>query len=307
MATPAIRRMELRDITEAERLFHFAFGTFVGLPDPSSFGGDKNLVETRWHGKVGDGLVAELDGRLAASNMLARWGSFAFFGPLTTRPDLWDRGIAKALLAATMDVFDAWDVTDAGLFTFPHSTKHVGLYQKFDFWPRFLTAVMTKEPAAGPPPMTYSTVTDAQREEVLSACRDLSDSIYSGLDLSAEIESVFSQKLGDTVLVWDGNGLDGFAVCHTGAGTEGGTGACYVKFAAARDHSAFEQALLGCEAFASSNDATRMEIGVNTGCSNAYRSMLAMGYHNQFHGVAMHKPNREGYCRSDTWVLGDWR
>ncbi len=34
----------------------------------------------------------------------------------------------------------------AGLFTFAHSQKHVGLYQRFGFWPRFLTALMSKTP-----------------------------------------------------------------------------------------------------------------------------------------------------------------
>ena len=298
--------MELRDVAEAEQLFHVAFGTFVGLPEPSSFGGDKNLVETRWHGKVGDGLVAEIDGKLAGSNLLARWGSFAFFGPLTTRPDLWDRGVAKSLLGATMDVFESWGVRDAGLFTFPHSTKHVSLYQKFGFWPRFLTVVMTKEPAPGAW-TGYSSLTPDQRSEALRACRELTDTVYSGLDVSTEIESVFSQKLGETVLVWEGDRLDGFAICHTGAATEGGTGTCYIKFAAARNNSAFQQLLRGCEGFASSAGVARMEVGVNTACSAAYRTMQELGYRGQFHGVAMHNPDREGYYRADAWVLGDWR
>jgi GNAT superfamily N-acetyltransferase len=61
---------------------------------------------------------------------------------LSVRPDLHDRGIAQALLARTVDQFDAWGVTQSGLFTFAESAKHVGLYQKFGFYPRFLTALM---------------------------------------------------------------------------------------------------------------------------------------------------------------------
>lgn len=300
--------MESHDVAEAERLFHVAFGTFVGLPDPASFGGDKDLVSTRWHGKTAQGVVAEIDGKLAGSNMITKWGSFAFFGPLTTRPELWDRGIAKSLLKVTMEIIDSWQVSDAGLFTFPHSTKHVALYQKFEFWPRFLTALMTKEPASdGTGWKGYSELTEAQREDALRACRELADSIYAGLDLSAEIESVLRQKLGETVLVWDSDGLDAFAVCQAGAGTEGGSAACYIKFAAARSGAALERVVGGCEAFAARRGVARMEVGVNTARSGAYRTMLELGYRSVAQGVAMHRPDRSGYCRADAWVLDDWR
>ena len=81
---------------------------------------------------------------LIGSNFAARWGSFGFFGPLTVHPDLWDRGIARRLLTATMSLFERWGTRHAGLFTFPQSAKHIGLYQAYGFWPRQLTPVMAK-------------------------------------------------------------------------------------------------------------------------------------------------------------------
>ena len=300
--------MRKEDLPAAHHLFRVAFGTFLGVPDPSSFGGDKDLVATRWHGQTGDAVVAEIDGQLAGSNMITNWGSFGFFGPLTTRPDLWNRGIAKALLAATMDVFDQWQIKDAGLFTFPHSVKHIGLYQKFGFWPRYLTALMSKEPVATDIAwIGYSQLTDHQRSDALKACRTLADSIHAGLDLSAEIRSIFNQKLGETVLVWDGDQLDAFGVCHTGPGTEGGSGCCYVKFAVARNGKAFDRLLSAIESFAVSRGATRVEAGVNISRIHAYRHMLAGGYRTQVQGVAMQKPNAPAFNREDAWVLDDWR
>ena len=79
---------------------------------------------------------------MVGTNFATRWGSVGFFGPLTIRPDLWDRGIAQQLLRPTMDLFEKWGVRHAGLFTFASSPKHVNLYQKFGFWPRYLTALM---------------------------------------------------------------------------------------------------------------------------------------------------------------------
>ena len=50
-----------------------------------------------------------------------------------------------------MECLAGWGIRHAGLFTFAHSPKHVHLYQKFGFWPRFLTAIMSKpSPRRGP-------------------------------------------------------------------------------------------------------------------------------------------------------------
>ena len=83
-------------------------------------------------------------GELVGSNFVTNWGSVGFFGPLSIRPDLWDRGVAKRLVESTIKLFEKWGTKHVGLFTFSHSPKHLGLYQKFGFWPWFLTAVMSK-------------------------------------------------------------------------------------------------------------------------------------------------------------------
>src|SRR5262249_26376408 len=128
----------------ADRVLRLAFGTFIGLPDPASFMGDAAYVLTRWRSDPTAAFVAELNGEIAGSNFATNWGSFGYFGPLTIRPDLWDQGLGKRLMEPIMDRFQQWGTKHAGLFTFAHSQKHIGLYQKFGFWPRFLTAVLAK-------------------------------------------------------------------------------------------------------------------------------------------------------------------
>jgi hypothetical protein len=68
----------------------------------------------------------------------------------------------------------------------------------------------------------------------MDRCRELSNAIYEGLDVEHEIRAVADQKLGDTVLLWDEGKLAGFAVCHSGPGTEAGSGVCYIKFGVVR-------------------------------------------------------------------------
>ena len=136
------------EIEEADRIVRLAFGTFLGLPNPLDFMGDRNFMTPRWRSTHVKVIAAREGGRLIGSNVVTRWGSFGFFGPLTVLPEYWDRGVAQRLLEATMKVFDRWGVRHTGLFTFAHSAKHVGLYQKFGYWPRYLTAIMTRTPEA---------------------------------------------------------------------------------------------------------------------------------------------------------------
>ena len=120
-----------------------AFGTFIGLPDPLTFMGDAECVRTRWRANPTSAFAATLDGQIVGSNIATHWGSVGFFGPLSVNPALWDRSIGGKLMEPVVARFDAWGNTFAGLCTFPNSPKHIGLYQKFGFWPRFLTANMS--------------------------------------------------------------------------------------------------------------------------------------------------------------------
>jgi hypothetical protein len=94
--------MQEADLGEARRIFRLAFGTFLGVPDSKAF----------WPGPI--------QGRRP-------WGSFGSFGPLTIRPNPWDRHIARKLLAPTMELFEKWDLRETGLFTFAHIPTHRAL------------------------------------------------------------------------------------------------------------------------------------------------------------------------------------
>jgi GNAT superfamily N-acetyltransferase len=308
-----VRPLVAGDLPQADRIFRLAFGTFIGLPDPLTFLGDADLVKSRWHAAPEASLGAYAGGELIGSNFAARWGSFGFFGPLTVRPDFWGRGVAQRLLGPTMELFERWNVKHVGLFTFPHSTKHVGLYQKFGFWPQALTAVMAKpvnEARAAPPASTLSVLRPERREKALAACRAVASTVQPGLDLSAEIRSVAEQSLGETVLVEDGGELTAFAVCHLGAGTEAGSGTLYVKFGAARHglgREPFRQLLAACESLAHARGAQQIVAGVNTARHEAYGTLLEHGFRSVMHGIAMQRPNEPGFNRPDRYVLDDWR
>src|SRR6185369_3601169 len=85
----AIRVLAERDLPEAQRIIHRAFGTFLGVPDLEKFWFPP-YAHTRFGAEHIASFAAERDGTLAGSNFSTNWGSVGFFGPLTTRPVLWD-------------------------------------------------------------------------------------------------------------------------------------------------------------------------------------------------------------------------
>jgi hypothetical protein len=93
-----------------------------------------------------------------------------------------------------------------------------GLYQRYGFYARFLTAIMSS-PVSRRPRTTagwtrFSDLNAAQQNEALLACQDIADTLYPGLDLTEEIRATLAQELGDTVLVEGPGGIGAFAICH---------------------------------------------------------------------------------------------
>ena len=352
-----IHQLREYDLAEADRIFRLAFGTFFGLSDPMSFAGDADYVRTRYYadptsaygativngkGKGGGGPSNGNDDRkLVGSNFTANWGSVGFFGPLTVHPDYWDKGVARSLMELTMQLFSKWNTKYSGLFTFAQSPKHISLYQKYGFWPYFVTAVMSK--AVSPKTANsvnkeslqwskYSDVSKMEKESdgyLVGDCRRLTTSIYDGLDLKVEIMSVIKQQLGDIVIIWDpdttndttSNNRDiaGFAICHCGAGTEAGSNTCYIKFAAvwpprsASDSdnlvaaNNFDRLIDACTTFTSQLGLSRLVAGVNTSRRQAYEKMLSKGFRIDMLGVVMQNGVDVGYNRPNVYVMDDWR
>ena len=310
----SIRLLQAQEIEKADRVFRLAFGTFKQLADPLQFAGDAAYIRHRYLIEPTAAFAAELDGQLIGSNLTTNWGSFGSFGPLSVHPDFWDQGVAKKLIAAVCDRFEEWGIKQAGLFTFPNSAKHHALYQKFGFWPQYLTAIMSKSASATElncDSMKYSLLSQPEKEQVLTSSLELTNTIYEGLDLRREIEAVSNLRLGDTIFLVAESRLLGLAICHYGAGTEAGSNNCYIRFAAVQPEinaiDRFVQLLNLCENMALTVGMSKLLAGVNTSRHQAYGLLIEKGFRAQTIGVAMQKPNTLGYNQPDIFVLDDWR
>jgi GNAT superfamily N-acetyltransferase len=267
-----IRPLAETDLADADRIFRLAFGTFLALPDPMSFSGDAQIMRSRWLADPSAAFAAYIGHELVGSSFAAKWGSFGVFGPVTVRPDLWDKGIARRRLEAAIARFADWQTKQLGLVTFPWSAQHVALYQKYGFWPQYLTPVMSKPVESAPHArewICYSDLPADARSHCLRECADLTDTIFSGLDLRREITALLDQGIGETILIRERDALVGFAVCHMGKGSEAETATTtYVKFAAVRSgpdaprH--FADLLDACESLAAPRGATQVLSAVNS-------------------------------------------
>ena len=158
----------------------------------------------------------------------------------------------------------------------------------------------------------FSQTPVTRQADLLAEIRVLTSTVFAGLDLEREIVAVWAHGIGDTVLLHSEGQLHGMAVCHRGAGSEAGSGVCYVKFAAVRSGAEaadrFERLLDVCEAWAAGSRLERLVAGVNTGRLDAYRRMLRCGFRADLIGVSMRlRPDEPDFDTPDHYVLDDLR
>ena len=304
--------MSTDDLPSADRIFKLAFGTEFGIPDPMTFRGDAGLVVGRFFMYPDGCFVADIDGQIVGFSIANRWGSAGFLGPVCIHPDYWGQGIARLIVQRCVTCFDQWGCTASGLFTDGSSPRHLRLYQAFGYWPRQLTIVTSRKCDEGSASSEdYQSLLGCEdREAVVMAVGNATDLIYPGLDLRSEIEGVLSLGHGDLLFRHRDGKLD-FALCHFGAGSEGGSPALYVKFAqiASGEGGAlhFERLLAACLARARELKIERVVAGVNTRQHAAYKALLQAGFRADMHGVRMNRPYGDLLDEATSYSLGDWR
>ena len=313
-----IRHMTEEDIEEADKIIRLAFGTFRGFEDPENYRADSRFAYPRYHADPSASFVAELNGKIIGSNFGLHWGSVGIFGPLTIRPDYWDKGVGSRLMESVVRCFEKWGVTHSGAMTFANSPKHVNLYRKFGYNPRFLIPVMSKnielQSIASNSKYTWTKYSEykVNQDKYLEECSKVTNTVYPGLDLQLEIKTVDKMNLGDTVIITDENKeIVGFAVCHCGTNTEAGDDKCYVKFGAVKTNlesqSNFMNLLNACQEFSISKELSTLIAGTSMGRYSTYQSMLNQNFSIDFLGVSLHQPNNDAYNVADRYVMDDWR
>jgi predicted N-acetyltransferase YhbS len=313
-----IRHLEDQDLQEAEKIIRLSFGTFIGHADPENYRSDTQYAFTRWSVDPSASFVAEFDGKVVGSNFGLHWGSIGIFGPLTVHPDYWNMGIGSKLMKPVLSCFEKWRVTHSGAMTFANSPKHINLYRKFGYHPRFLIPVMSKKIESksfiSNSKSTWSKYSEYKENQAkyLDECNQVANTVYPGLSLELEIKAVNRMNFGETVILFDASkNVTGFAICHCGINTEAGKDKCYIKFGAVKTNldasNNFLKLLNACEELATEKKLSLLTGGINVGRHNAYQSMLNQKFYIDFLGVSLHQPNDDAFNTADMYAIDDWR
>jgi GNAT superfamily N-acetyltransferase len=231
--------------------------------------------------------------------------------------------IGQQLIRATQEFFEENKTTLQGVMTYPTSPKHLALYHKFGYQPKYLTAVMSRPLDRGAPrpatklakgPLTirrFSTLEETKKKASLVRFHKITNGICRGMDLAKEVEIVDGLALGDTLLLERGRDLIGFAIVHTPGVSEAPTGALYVKYLAIDppqkrvEH--LEQFVAAVEDFGHDLGVQRVILPVYLRYWLAYSTLVRCGYQTDFTMVRMQKGKQEDYEDPTHLVLDDWR
>lgn len=321
-----IRPMEDRDVDAADTTLRAAFNDLLG----QDLFGDMDYIRTRSKYNTA-AFVAELNDEIIGSHFTWSWGSFQGRGPMSISPKYQSMKVSNLLIDAVFqNISTNPSLRSSGLFTFPHSPKHLYLYGKKGYKPRYLTPVLMKTKTEFVSNLKsekyeYGLVDDKininQTDDIIKKCKKLTNDVHDGLDLSIEINAVLDLGLGFIVFVRNkmnhNDDIDGFAVVHYGKGTEAGSNKSFIKFAVSKDETSFQELLNTIEkCVIDIGDIDVITGGMNLGRSKAFDIMFnkCKYKYSPLIGVALERNSDQfindeyqGYNKSDVFIIDDWR
>ncbi len=159
---------------------------------------------------------------IAAFNMVHRSGTEGWMGPLAVRTEYQGSGVGKEIVQRGVEWLKTQRASVIGLETMPRTMDNIGFYSRLGFLPGRLTITMTLDAQQSiDGARLFGRLSTRARDDALTECRDLVQRLIPGYDYSREITLTSDLSVGDTVLLYDGDRLVGFALAHTAPLVEG--------------------------------------------------------------------------------------
>ncbi|MCU0634701.1 MAG: GNAT family N-acetyltransferase [Gemmatimonadaceae bacterium] len=247
--------------------------------------------------------------RIVAFNIAHHSGREGWMGPLCVHPELQGLGLGKEVVRSGIEWLQARDVRVLGLETMPRTMDNIGFYSSLGFLPGALTVTLTLEARAAERPVRLlSALPPADREAMITRCRELLDTLAPGYDFSRELRLTDRLALGDTVLLGAGDALDGFAVCHAAPLVEGrGRDELRVLKVAVRDPARDLDVLTRALAdLARTSGARRVAIRVQSDCRALYHHLMRLGARVRWTDLRMALAGYEETPPAAGLVLSNW-
>jgi GNAT superfamily N-acetyltransferase len=230
---------------------------------------------------AGEGAMMWRDARgaIAAFNIAHRSGTEGWMGPLAVRDDCQGAGQGKNVVRAGIDFLKRSSCSVIGLETMPRTMDNIGFYSRLGFVPARLTVTLTLDAVTSPrAPRLLSSLRSISRDDAIRECAALVHESLPGFDYTREIELTHELSLGDTLLLYEGDRLMGFALCHSAPLVEGRTREeLRVLKAVVRDEASFDQLLVQLADLARRSATSRVAIRLQGDYSALYARMVSFG------------------------------
>jgi GNAT superfamily N-acetyltransferase len=247
-------------------------------------------------------------GHIVAFNMVHRSGAEGWMGPLAVRTEYQGSGTGKEIVLRGIDWLQAQNAAVIGLETMPRTMDNIGFYSRLGFSPGKLTITTTLEAAYGEaPPKLIGRMSPQGRDEAIMQCRQLVQRLLPGYDYSREINLTLDLGLGDTVLLYDGDRVIGFALAHTAPLVEGRSREeLRVLKLVLEDESRFVELVRDITDFARRSGTRRISLRMQGEFLDAYHQVIALGGHVRWTDLRMWYAEYAEQRPETGLVLSNW-
>jgi GNAT superfamily N-acetyltransferase len=245
---------------------------------------------------------------IAAFNMVHRSGTEGWMGPLAVRTEYQGSGVGKEIVQRGVEWLKTQRASVIGLETMPRTMDNIGFYSRLGFLPGRLTITMTLDAQQSiEGARLFGRLSTRARDDALAECRDLVQRLIPGYDYSREITLTSDLSVGDTVLLYDGDRLVGFALAHTAPLVEGrAREELRVLKLALDDESRLEDLLRAVSDLARRSGTRRVSLRVQGEFGSAYRRVIALGAHVRWTDLRMSLNSFEERRPERGLVLSNW-
>lgn len=232
---------------------------------------------------AGEGAMVwrDQDGELCGFNMLHLSGREGWMGPLAVRPDRQGSGLGKTMLQIGIGWLTQRGARTIGLETMPRTVENIGFYSRLGFLPGHLTVTLTRDLARRPlPAPDLLSGLGPGRAGGIEGCRRLTEELVPGTDFTRELLATSDLRIGDTLLVRDGEGqVQGFALFHT-APLAAGRPMEELRLLklVARDPATFDRLFQQAEAAATSAGIRRVSVRCQTAYPEGFQRLVEQGF-----------------------------
>jgi hypothetical protein len=229
-------------------------------------------------------------------------------GPLAVRTEFQGGGIGKEIVSRGVQWLKEQGATVIGLETMPRTMDNIGFYSRQGFLPGRLTVTSTLEATHDDAPAKLiSRLSPAARDDTVAECRALVQRMLPGYDYSREILLTGELALGDTVLLYQGDRIIGFALAHTSPLVEGRTREeLRVLKLVLEDESRFDSLVHAIADFARRSGTRRLALRLQGEFLEAFRRVVALGGHIRWTDLRMSLSGFEERRPARGLVLSNW-